>query len=79
MVRGATADSIILVGGGDPTLAVNPFRGSYPHPATLSSLAASTARALIAQGTVRFPGLRHLAVHQPGPGARLAGQLYLLR
>jgi serine-type D-Ala-D-Ala carboxypeptidase/endopeptidase (penicillin-binding protein 4) len=51
VVRGATADSIILVGGGDPTLAVNPFpAGSYPQPATLSSLAASTARALIAQG-----------------------------
>ena len=51
VVRGATAGSIILAGGGDPTLAVNPFpAGSYPQPATLSSLAASTARALIAQG-----------------------------
>jgi serine-type D-Ala-D-Ala carboxypeptidase/endopeptidase (penicillin-binding protein 4) len=51
VVRGASADSIILVGGGDPTLAVRPFpAGSYPQPATLSSLAASTARALLGQG-----------------------------
>jgi serine-type D-Ala-D-Ala carboxypeptidase/endopeptidase (penicillin-binding protein 4) len=51
VVRGAAPDSIILVGGGDPTLAVNPFpAGDYPRPATLASLAAATARALIAQG-----------------------------
>ena len=50
-VRGATPDSIILVGGGDPTLAVNRFPArDYPQPATLASLAASTARALRAQG-----------------------------
>jgi serine-type D-Ala-D-Ala carboxypeptidase/endopeptidase (penicillin-binding protein 4) len=51
VVRGATPDSVILVGGGDPTLAVNPFPArDYPQPATLASLAASTARALKAQG-----------------------------
>jgi len=51
VVRGAAPDSIILVGGGDPTLAVNPFPArDYPQPATLASLAASTARKLIAQG-----------------------------
>jgi D-alanyl-D-alanine carboxypeptidase/D-alanyl-D-alanine-endopeptidase (penicillin-binding protein 4) len=51
VVRGAAPDAIILVGGGDPTLAVNPFpAGDYPQPATLASLAAATARALIAQG-----------------------------
>jgi len=51
VVRGAAPDSIILVGGGDPTLAVNPFPAQdYPRPATLASLAAATARALIAQG-----------------------------
>ncbi len=46
-----TASSIILVGGGDPTLAVNPFPGrDYPAPATLASLAAATARKLKANG-----------------------------
>jgi D-alanyl-D-alanine carboxypeptidase/D-alanyl-D-alanine-endopeptidase (penicillin-binding protein 4) len=51
VVRGPAPDSIILVGGGDPTLAVNPFPAQdYPRPATLASLAAATARALIAQG-----------------------------
>ena len=51
VVRGAAPGSIILVGGGDPTLAVNPFPAAdYPRPATLASLAAATARALIAQG-----------------------------
>jgi len=42
---------IVLVGGGDPTLAVNRYPSSdYPQPATLASLAASTARALKAEG-----------------------------
>ena len=50
-VRGATSSSVILVGGGDPTLAVHPFpAGEYPRPATLASLAAKTAHALKAQG-----------------------------
>ena len=43
--------TIVLVGGGDPTLAVNQYPSNdYPQPATLASLAASTARALKAQG-----------------------------
>jgi D-alanyl-D-alanine carboxypeptidase/D-alanyl-D-alanine-endopeptidase (penicillin-binding protein 4) len=51
VVRGAAPGSIILVGGGDPTLAVNPFpAGDYPRPATLAGLAAATAKALRAQG-----------------------------
>lgn len=51
VVRGSQPDSIVLVGGGDPTLAVNKYpAGDYPQPATLASLAASTARALKAQG-----------------------------
>jgi serine-type D-Ala-D-Ala carboxypeptidase/endopeptidase (penicillin-binding protein 4) len=47
VVSGAGPGSIILVGGGDPTLAVNQFPAQdYPGPATLASLAASTARVL---------------------------------
>jgi len=43
--------TIVLVGGGDPTLAVNQYPSSdYPRPATLASLAARAARALKAQG-----------------------------
>jgi D-alanyl-D-alanine carboxypeptidase/D-alanyl-D-alanine-endopeptidase (penicillin-binding protein 4) len=50
VVRGATADSIVLVGGGDPTLAANAYpTQDYPAPATLANLAATTARALKAQ------------------------------
>jgi len=42
---------IVLVGGGDPTLAVNSYPPSdYPQPATLASLAAKTAAALKAAG-----------------------------
>jgi serine-type D-Ala-D-Ala carboxypeptidase/endopeptidase (penicillin-binding protein 4) len=44
-------NTVVLVGGGDPTLAVNGYPSSdYPRPATLAQLAASTARALKAQG-----------------------------
>jgi D-alanyl-D-alanine carboxypeptidase len=44
-------DTVVLVGGGDPTLAVNEYPSSdYPRPATLAQLAAGTARALKAQG-----------------------------
>src|SRR5215475_2833009 len=51
VVRGTTQNSIILVGGGDPTLAVHPFpAGQYPRPATLAGLATTTARALKASG-----------------------------
>jgi len=47
VVPGATPGRVILVGGGDPTLAVNAFpAGDYPQPATLAALAAATARAL---------------------------------
>jgi D-alanyl-D-alanine carboxypeptidase/D-alanyl-D-alanine-endopeptidase (penicillin-binding protein 4) len=43
--------TIVLVGGGDPTLAVDEYPSSdYPHPATLAKLAAGTAHALRAQG-----------------------------
>jgi D-alanyl-D-alanine carboxypeptidase/D-alanyl-D-alanine-endopeptidase (penicillin-binding protein 4) len=46
-VVSGTGDSIVLVGGGDPTLAAGaPPVSDYPQPATLQALAASTARAL---------------------------------
>jgi D-alanyl-D-alanine carboxypeptidase/D-alanyl-D-alanine-endopeptidase (penicillin-binding protein 4) len=43
--------TVVLVGGGDPTLAVDEYPSSdYPRPATLAQLAAGTARALKAEG-----------------------------
>jgi serine-type D-Ala-D-Ala carboxypeptidase/endopeptidase (penicillin-binding protein 4) len=51
VVRGTAPGSIILVGGGDPTLAVNAYPAQdYPRPATLASLAAATARVLKSEG-----------------------------
>jgi D-alanyl-D-alanine carboxypeptidase len=42
-----TRSGIILVGGGDPTLAVNSYpKGQYPQPATLAALARKTAAQL---------------------------------
>jgi D-alanyl-D-alanine carboxypeptidase/D-alanyl-D-alanine-endopeptidase (penicillin-binding protein 4) len=47
----AVGGTVVLVGGGDPTLAVDAYPTSdYPRPATLAQLAAETARALRAQG-----------------------------
>jgi serine-type D-Ala-D-Ala carboxypeptidase/endopeptidase (penicillin-binding protein 4) len=54
VVQGAALDGIILVGGGDPTLAVNSYPSSdYPQPATLANLAAATARQLKSQGRTK--------------------------
>ncbi len=48
---GPTPSSVVLVGGGDPTLAAgSPPAADYPQPATLAALAAQTARALRARG-----------------------------
>ena len=51
VVHGASPGSVILVGGGDPVLAVKPYPAAdYPQPATLASLAAATARTLKSEG-----------------------------
>ena len=48
---GSSVTNIVLVGGGDPTLAAGkPPAADYPQPATLAQLAARTARALRASG-----------------------------
>jgi len=50
VVAGPTRSSVVLTGGGDPTLAAgNPPGGAYPRPATLATLAAETARSLRSQ------------------------------
>ena len=57
VVAGRARSAIVLVGGGDPTLAAGrPPATDYPQPATLASLAARTARALHAshRHTVRL-------------------------
>jgi len=48
-VLGATPDTVVLVGGGDPTLTVK-ARGAYPRTASLTDLARQTAKALKAAG-----------------------------
>lgn len=59
---------IVLVGGGDPTLAAGrPPASDYPQPATLASLAAETARALQARG-VHAVHLRYDTSLFTGPG-----------
>lgn len=47
----ASGKNVTLVGGGDPTLAVNSYpAGDYPQPGTLAELASATARELTARG-----------------------------
>jgi serine-type D-Ala-D-Ala carboxypeptidase/endopeptidase (penicillin-binding protein 4) len=59
---------LILVGGGDPTLAAGQYPASdYPQPATLESLAAATARALRARHQVTVTLGYDTSLYQ-GPG-----------
>jgi D-alanyl-D-alanine carboxypeptidase/D-alanyl-D-alanine-endopeptidase (penicillin-binding protein 4) len=52
VVAGRGPSSIVLVGGGDPTLAAgSPPPSDYPQPATLAELARQTASALRARGS----------------------------
>jgi D-alanyl-D-alanine carboxypeptidase/D-alanyl-D-alanine-endopeptidase (penicillin-binding protein 4) len=61
-------DRIVLVGGGDPTLAAgSPPLSDYPQPATLQSLAANTAKALKAAHRTRIQ-LEYDASLYTGPG-----------
>jgi serine-type D-Ala-D-Ala carboxypeptidase/endopeptidase (penicillin-binding protein 4) len=68
VVTGASRGSIVLVGGGDPTLAAgHPPARDYPQPATLAGLASATARALRERG-VRRARLGYDTSLYTGPG-----------
>ncbi len=77
VVHGATPDRIVIVGGGDPTLAVNQFPAEdYPQPATLANLAAETARALKSQGRTTVSVGYDTSLYSGPSGAGLAGELH---
>jgi serine-type D-Ala-D-Ala carboxypeptidase/endopeptidase (penicillin-binding protein 4) len=54
VVAGSTPHAVVLVGGGDPTLAgpkaIGPYSPGYPAPASLADLATQTATQLRARG-----------------------------
>ena len=55
-------DTVVLAGGGDPTLAVNEYPSSdYPRPATLAQLAAGTARGVVRAKTGNLATVATLA------------------
>jgi D-alanyl-D-alanine carboxypeptidase/D-alanyl-D-alanine-endopeptidase (penicillin-binding protein 4) len=68
VVAGRRPGSVVLVGGGDPTLADGrPPASDYPQPATLATLAARTAAALLTAG-VHGVRLRYDASLYAGAG-----------
>ena len=68
VVTGASRGSIVLVGGGDPTLTAGRLPAvDYPQPASLIELAGQTARALLARGE-RSVQLSYDASLYTGPG-----------
>jgi serine-type D-Ala-D-Ala carboxypeptidase/endopeptidase (penicillin-binding protein 4) len=68
VVTGAGSHAIILVGGGDPTLAAGrPPASDYPQPATLLDLARATAQALRQRG-IRSVQLGYDTSLYTGPG-----------
>ncbi len=68
VVTGAGSGSVVLVGGGDPTLAAGHLPAAdYPQPATLTELASQTARALLTRGE-RSVQLGYDASLYTGPG-----------
>jgi D-alanyl-D-alanine carboxypeptidase/D-alanyl-D-alanine-endopeptidase (penicillin-binding protein 4) len=75
VVAGSRPGQVVLVGGGDTTLATSPPPGFVPAPASLPALAASVAAALRARGTTTvslgydttlFTGPRTAATWPPG-------------
>jgi serine-type D-Ala-D-Ala carboxypeptidase/endopeptidase (penicillin-binding protein 4) len=68
VVAGSSPSAIVLVGGGDPTLAAGrPPAADYPQPATLLELAKRTAQVLRARG-LRTVHLGYDASLYSGPG-----------
>jgi serine-type D-Ala-D-Ala carboxypeptidase/endopeptidase (penicillin-binding protein 4) len=68
VVTGASRGSIVLVGGGDPTLTAGRLPAAdYPQPASLTQLASQTARELLARGE-RSVQLSYDASLYTGPG-----------
>lgn len=80
VVRGSAPNSIILVGGGDPTLTAATSsalaaRPVYPQPASLATLALRTSKALKAEGVTKvtvayddglYTGPRTASTWKPG-------------
>ncbi|WP_449477172.1 D-alanyl-D-alanine carboxypeptidase/D-alanyl-D-alanine endopeptidase [Streptomyces abikoensis] len=75
----ADGDTVVLVGGGDPTLTARPAKEGAPPAASLKELADATARALKARGKggrmkVAYDASRYSgpALHPIGPNENIA-------